>query len=215
MDGAEVAHINAREGGIAEEIRRLRDRDPSPHGDWTRAMETLAAPEPNLTVLCNMHVCQAEMESAAKIRSVVARNMLDLTRTRFCAKMFIDCTGDGWLGYYAGAKYRFGREASWQHQEHLAPEQPDMLTMSGCIKSGNLPFFPSETPVAYHAPAWVPPLPTDDKAFGRNITNDGARMYWWIEAPNVYDDMWDGEESRDALMLAVLGYYDHIKNHWS
>lgn len=216
MDGAEVAHINAREGGIAEEIRRLRDRDPSFQGDWTRAMERLTAAEPNLTVLCNMHVCQTEMENTAKIRSVVARNMHDLTRTRFAAKIFIDCTGDSWLGYYAGAKYRYGREAAWQHNEFLAPELADMLTMSGCIKSGNRPFFfQSETPVEYHAPVWVPALPTDDKAFGRNITGNGGSMYWWLEAPNVYDDMWDGEEARDALLMAILGYYDHIKNHWS
>ena len=216
MDGAEVAHINAREGGIAEEIRRLRDRDPSFHGDWTRAMEALTAAEPHLTVLCNMHVCQAEMESSGKIRSVVARNMLDLTRMRFAAKIFIDCTGDAWLGYYAGAKYRYGREASWQHNESIAPELADMRTMSGCIKSGNRPFFfKSETPVEYHAPAWVPAVPTDDKAFGRNITGNGGSMYWWLEAPNVYDDMWDGEEARDALLMAILGYYDHIKNHWS
>lgn len=216
MDGAEVAHINAREGGIAEEIRRLRDRDPAFHGDWTRAMETLAAAEPNLTVLCNHQICQAEMSSPSSIRSVIARDMRDLTFTRFTAAMYIDCTGDGWLGYYAGAKYRFGREGSWQHHEHLAPEKPDLLTMSGCIKSGNLPFFfQSETPVEYHAPAWVPPLPTDDKAFGRNITGKGDRMFWWLEAPNSYDDMWDGEESRDALLLAILGYYDHIKNYWS
>jgi len=216
MDGAEVAHINAREGGIAEEIRRLRDRDPSFQGDWTRAMETLTAVEPNLTVMCNMHVCQAEMTNAAKIRSVVARNMQDLTRTRFAAKIFIDCTGDSWLGYYAGAKYRYGREATWQHNESIAPELADMLTMSGCIKSGNRPFFfQSEIPVEYHAPVWVPALPTDDKTFGRNITGNGGSMYWWLEAPNVYDDMWDGEEARDALLMAILGYYDHIKNHWS
>lgn len=216
MDGAGIAHINARESGIAEEIRRLRDRDPSPHGDWTRAMETLTSAEPNLTVLCNYHICQAEMASSSKIQSVLARHMHELTLTRFSAKIFIDCTGDGWLGYYAGAKYRFGREACWQHNEHLAPEQADMLTMSGCIKSGNLPFFfPSETPVAYHAPEWVPPLPTNDKSFGRNITGNGGTLSWWIEAPNIYDNMWDGEEARDALMMAVLGYYDYIKNHWS
>ena len=216
MDGAGISHINAREGGIAEEIRRLRDRDPSFHGDWTRAMETLASAEPNLTVLFNMHVCRAEMESATKIHSVIARNMQDLTQTKFSAKIFIDCTGDAWLGYYAGAKYRYGREGSWQHNETIAPEFPDMLTMSGCIKSGNRPFFfKSETPVEYHAPAWVPALPADDKAFGRNITGNGGHMYWWLEAPNIYDDMWDGEEARDALLMAVLGYYDHIKNHWS
>jgi len=216
MDGASVVHINARETGIAEEIRQLRDRDPSSHGDWTRAMETLAAAEKDLTVLYNCHVCYAQMATPSRIRGVVAQNILDLTKTRYEAKVFIDCTGDGWLGYYAGAKYRFGREASWQHGEILAPDSADTQTMSGCIKSGNLPFFfKTETPVEYHAPEWVPPLPKSDKAFGRRIPGNGAGMHWWIELPNIYDDMYDAEQSRDALLMAHLGYYDHIKNHWS
>lgn len=47
FDGAEVAHPRAREGGIAEEIRRLRDLDTEYLGDWTRAMESL--PRQSLT----------------------------------------------------------------------------------------------------------------------------------------------------------------------
>jgi len=39
-------------------------------------------------------------------------------------------------------------------------------------------------------------------------------MAWWLEAPNTYDDMYDGEESRDALILVLLGYFDYLKNHW-
>lgn len=216
MDGAMVEHVYAREGGIAEEIRRLRDRDPTFIGDWTRAMEKLAAAEENLTVLCNMHVDGVEMESPSVIRSVRALNIRDLSRKKFDARIFIDCTGDAWLGYYAGAKIRFGREAAWQYGESLAPEVPDLITMSGCLKSGNRPFFfKTDEPVEYHAPEWVPQLPKDDREFGRVIRGNGASMMWWLEAPNNYDDLWDGEETRDALLMVVLGYYDHIKNYWS
>ena len=216
FDGASVAHINARETGIAEEIRRLRDRDTSNVGDWTRAMETLVAAEENLTVVYHKHVCQAQMQDEDTIESVIALDMRQLVKTRYEAKIFIDCTGDGWLGYHAGAKYRFGRESAAQHGESLAPQIPDMLTMSGCIKSGNLPFFEEmDGPVEYHAPAWVPALPKDDREFGRVINGNGSAWMWWIEIPNDYDDMNDGEQARDALLMLVLGYYDHIKNYWS
>ena len=216
MDGAEGAHIYARETGIAEEIRRLRDRDPSFQGDWTRAMETLTAAEENLTVLCDHHVCQTEMASRQRIRGVVAQNIRTLCRTRFTGKVFIDCTGDGWMGYYAGAKYRMGRESAAQYGEFLAPPIADTMTMSGCIRAGKLPFYyTAKEPVPYHAPAWVPALAQDDENFGRRIPGDGGHMHWWLEIPNTYDDMYDGEQSRDALLLAILGYYDHIKNYWS
>ena len=212
FDGAEVAHPRAREGGIAEEIRRLRDREPTAVGDWTSAMEQLVAKEPNLTVLCNKHVCDCETENG-KIRNVTVLDMNSLLKSKYSGKIFIDCTGDGWLGYYAGAKYRIGREAAHQHGEDIAPEVADTQTMSGCIRSGNLPFFfEAEEEIGYHAPAWVPKLPEDPKEFGRVI--HVPRMYWWLEVPNTYDDMYDGELARDALFMVILGFYDHLKNHW-
>lgn len=216
FDGATNNHINARESGIAEEIRRLRDRDPEDFGDWERAVTQLVLAEPNITLLYNTHVYNVEMESDSRIRGVYARNTRTLEATYFTAKMFMDCTGDAWLGYYAGAKMRFGREAAWQHNEGIAPPTADTLTMSGCIKSGNRPFFfDAGEPVEYHAPEWVPSLPKTDAEFGRVIKGNGAMLNWWLEAPNNYDDLWDGEETRDALLMVVLGYYDHIKNYWS
>ena len=213
FDGAEVAHPHAREGGIAEEIRRLRDRETSGVGDWTRAIEQLTANQENLTVLCDSHVCDAETENGT-IRAVTAMHMQTLCKTAFTAKQFIDCTGDAWLGYYAGAKYRFGREAAWQHKEDIAPEVADMQTMSGCIRSGNLPFFfDSDEDIPFQAPDWVPRLPADPSEFGRVIQE--PRMYWWLETPNTYDDMYDGELSRDALFLVILGYLHHLKNDWT
>ena len=214
FDGAEVAHPRARAGGIVEEIHRLRDREEDIIGDWTRAMEQLAKDEENLTVLVNAHVTGVQMKDDTTISGVTVLDMNTLLKTSYTARQFIDCTGDGWVGYYAGAKYRFGREAAYQHKEDIAPEAADTMTMSGCIRSGNLPFFfESEDDIEYHAPEWVPKLPEDEKEFGRVIQI--PRMYWWLEAPNTYDDMWDGEQTRDALFMVILGYYDHLKNHWS
>ena len=214
FDGAAVGHIYSRESGIAEEIRRLRDMDPNFSGDWTRAMEKLAAAEKNLTVVCDTHVYDVNMADNETIEAVQAINIRTLCKQRYTGKIFIDCTGDAWLGYYAGAKMRFGRESVAQHGEEAAAPIADTLTMSGCIKGDTKQFFEKmDHRVEYHAPAWVPKLPEDDAEFGRVIT--GAKMHWWLEAPNTYDDIWDAEESRDALLLVVLGFYDHLKNYWS
>ena len=44
---------------------------------------------------------------------------------------------------------------------------------------------------------------------------NGAKLHWWLEAPNTYDYMYDAEISRDALFLVLLGYIDHLKNAWA
>jgi len=84
-------------------------------------MEKLAAAEENLTVVCDTHVYGVEMSNDETIESVLAMNILTLAKFRFTGKIFIDCTGDGWVGYFAGAKSRFGREGFLQHEEGAAP----------------------------------------------------------------------------------------------
>ena len=115
FDGASAEHIFSRETGIAEEIRRLRDADPEYYGDWSRAMEKLIAAEKNLQVLYNGHVYDAEMKDDSVIGGVRVMDIRTLERSRFTARVFLDCTGDAWLGYYAGAKYRFGRESRHEY----------------------------------------------------------------------------------------------------
>jgi len=211
--GAEVGHHQAREGGIAEEIMRLRDRETEKVGEWTRPMEQLVAAEKNITLLRNANVCDVEMDGNT-IKSVVVQDYKSLCKTRYSAKLFSDCTGDAWLGYYAGAKFRYGREARYEHGESIAPEFADTITMSGCVRSGNVPYFiDTGAETTYTLPEWCPKLPEDEENFGRVIM--GPRVHWWMEAPNTFDDIYDGEETRDALLMVTMGSWDHMKNHWA
>ncbi len=210
FNGASSRQPNAREGGIAEEIRRMKEHDKI---SWTEALEKLVAKEPNLKIFYNWHVVDAEKTQENRISSVVAVNTRTLLYYTCSAKVFIDCSGDGWLGYFAGAKFRYGREALHQYNESMAPMQADTLTMSGCLMGSGLGFkaVDTEKPVSFHAPSWIPELP-EGEAFGRVIR--GVHGHWWLETPNDYDDLWEGEKVRDELIKIMLAFFNYLKNSW-
>ena len=53
---------------------------------------------------------------------------------RFAAPLFADCTGDGTIGFLAGADFRMGRESREQTGESMAPETPDKMTMGASVQ---------------------------------------------------------------------------------
>ncbi len=214
LDGAASRNRGAWEGGIANEIRNLHNTKGL---SWQNAMETICEAEENLTVFCSELCIDAESENG-HIISATTVNTDTLKKTKFYADFFCDCSGDGWLGYYAGAAYRVGREAKWEFGEAFAPDSPDTLSMSGCLcddQEGmpHMRIFRSEKTdkkVPFTAPEWAIKLPEGD-ALHREATGlSGAA--WWLENSNDHDDLWDDEFARDEMVRLGLGYFHWIKN---
>ncbi|MFW6171628.1 MAG: FAD-dependent oxidoreductase [Planctomycetota bacterium] len=212
--GAAVSHANAREGGIIEAAGRLRTR----HGfhRMSEPFRILSEQEDNLSVFLNEHVHAVEMsDDEESILAVRAVDTFTGVNRRYRGSVFIDCTGDGWVGYYAGADYRFGRESREEFGEDLAPREPDEITMSGCIM-GNLAIsFRAKDqgyPVTYEPPDWALELPSP-KAFGRRIRRVTTGE-WWLEHPGTFNDLEQAERARDELIRITFGFWDYLKNHW-
>ena len=129
--GASVSHPNARESGIMEEAGRVKAYFH--HQRMSEGFRIVAEEEKQLRIFYNRHVIAATMRDPQRIAAVTAVDTLSGQLSEFRGKMFIDGTGDGWVGYYAGAKYRLGRESRKEFGEDLAPAQADKITMSGCI----------------------------------------------------------------------------------
>ena len=204
-DGASNHQPNGRESGLVEEWNLL---DPNRGGHrLSAAAALLTGGETNLVVLLNERVTGAVSNADGRIAAVLARNTRTGRRTRVAGRLFVDATGDGWVGYYAGAKYRFGREAQAEFNEpksHM-PEKADALTMSGCLCS--YAYEMRETPVAYETPAWADVLPP---GFDRPVAS--LAMPWWLEHPNDLDDLADAEEARDELLRYNFAYWGWLKN---
>ncbi|MDE7407752.1 MAG: FAD-dependent oxidoreductase, partial [Muribaculaceae bacterium] len=67
------------------------------------------------------------------IQSVTVRHTENNTETVLKAPLFSDCTGDGTIGYLAGADFVMGRESRKEYNEALAPVEADSLTMGVSI----------------------------------------------------------------------------------
>ena len=213
INGAGSSKPNARESGIIEEVGRVKARFGYPK--MSEPFRIVAAKEKNLTVFLNRHVFAAEMDGKKRIAGVKAVDTLTNAIFRYRARMFIDCTGDGWLGYFAGADFRFGREARAEHNESLAPEKADKITMSGCLMGQRaLSFRSADTgkQAPYKPPPWAAKFPAPT-GFGRRIRGVTSG-HWWLEHPGTINDVWNAEEARDELIRISFGFWDYIKNRW-
>lgn len=211
------AHRGYHETGVIYEIKNIRYEEKL---SWSEAFDKFVKQEPNITLFSNMLIDDCQCENG-RIQSVHAVDTLRLTEHTFSADQFVDDTGDGWLGYYAGAAYHIGREAGWEYQEDFAPEDADGNTMSGC-NIGDHPDFHDticsygaefvEEDVEFTPPDWAIALPQ-----GEEMNRRPRRIImgeWWLENRNDYDDLWEQEYTRDALIRVAAGFFDWLKNSW-
>jgi len=133
------------------------------------------------------------------ITSVDAKHIRTGQELRFTAPLFIDCTGDGWLGYWAGALYSMGREPAGEFQESLAPTVGDAMTLGttlgwDSVDTGQVVNFP--------AVPWATSVSHDYTALAGD---------WWWEYGLTLDTIYDAEEIRDHLLQAIYGTFYNLK----
>ena len=158
--------------------------------------------EPNLTVLLSTRVFAAEKAADNAIASVRAFDLKRGRVVRIEAPLFADATGDGWLGFYAGADFRMGREARSEFGEpaEFAPEKPDGDTLGASLMWTSVD---GNAPVAFSAP-WAEP-----HACG--IVKVNGEWNWEY---GIHRDMIaEGEAIRDRLLLAIYGSFSLAKKN--
>ena len=150
-----------------------------------------------------IHVCTRAfaVEKDASGTRIAAVKALDWKRdrvVRFRAPLFCDATGDGWIGFWAGADFRMGREARAEHNEPMAPEKAD-----GDKLGASLMWTTAEanTDVPFSAP-WAEKWAQGEKA-------TAGEWYWEY---GIHHDMIDEAEwIRDRLLLAIYGAFSLAK----
>ena len=197
--------LDPGEGGIVEEFRSKTTEDFSP-----RMLQIVRA-EKSLDLYLNTHATGVRMKSAGRVAAVEALDVTTGRRLVFPGSIFIDCTGDGSIGVWAGAEHRHGREPRSVYDESRAPEQGDSHTMGGTLRYATAP---EAKPVPFRAPPWARKFPKcSDFNPSRHPRLRFGGWQWVIEYGGMFDTCADAEEIRDELLRIIWGMWDHAKNH--
>ncbi|MEO0447469.1 MAG: FAD-dependent oxidoreductase, partial [Verrucomicrobiota bacterium] len=155
------------------------------------------------------HIACGLEKQGDRIASVEAREVTSGVIKRFRAPVFIDATGDGWLGFWGGAEYRTGREAhaefeeKWdQHGDLWSPEVADNKVMGTSVlwngeQTNERQEFP-EVP-------WAMPVAKDHEAT--------KGEWYWEYSNNDLDQIADAEQIRDHMLRAIYGSFSNAKLH--
>ncbi len=202
-------HTEGIHGKGAAILERI-DTEHYPNGsaeaveDQRKREEVMAA---SGVVLFPLHLCCGLEKRGSQVASVEARQATTGIIRRFRAPVFIDATGDGWLGYWVGADYRYGRESSaefgeaWdEYGELWSPTMPDNRVMGSSVLWNSLDTNRrSEFPDV----PWAVPVAKDHSAV--------AGEWDWEYSSDELNQVDDVEQIRDHMLRAIYGSFANAK----
>ena len=229
-----LAKPDLEESGILHEIM-LDNKSRNDYYNfsiWDMVLFSTVKRQKNLTVYLSTAMESCEMGEGSTIRSIDAYQLTTETHWKISGKVFIDCTGNATLGYYAEAEFRTGSEGRDEFGEPDAPGQPNKERM------GNTLLFKAVDrghPVAFKKPDFARTFTEEELKYRTHSAVHGAQIkgevdkayvrmtsfstssvdygYWWIELPGETDDITDEyEQIRDELVSCIYGIWDHLKN---
>lgn len=202
----------AREGGVLDELiveNLYRNKEGNSIFFDALLLEKVWA-EPNITLHLNTAVYSIEMDSPDHIGKVIAFCSQNSTQYEVSAPYFCDASGDGIVGFLAGAAFRVGAEKGEIFGEKFI--LPDDF---GNLLGHSMYFYSKDAghPVKFVAPAFA--LQDIEKKIPRykDIHRDssGCRL-WWLEWGDNLDRVFDSEKIKEELWKVVYGVWDYIKN---
>lgn len=201
----------AREGGVIDELfveNLHRNPEGNPHLFDMVLLDRVIA-EANLSLFLNTAVYQVESDDGSRIRSVKAFCPQNETFYQFKAPLFCDASGDGIVGFQAGAAFRMGAESKDEFGEGFAPD-----SAYGELLGHTIFFYSKDVgkPVRYVPPDFALKDIARIPRFGQIRANDLGCQFWWLEFGGRYDTIRQTEEIKWELWKVVYGVWDYIKN---
>jgi len=178
---------------------------PEALADQKKREKTMAEGD-HITVFMPWRAYDVQTEGN-RIRSVDIFCVTSGRAKRLYSDIFIDTTGDGWIGYWAGAEYRYGRERHDEFDEHWSryddlwsPKTPDRKVMGSSLLWYSAA---GEEAVLFPEAPWAMDVAKDHIAI--------AGEWYWEYSRNDLHQVSDAEHIRDHLLKAIFGSFSNAK----
>jgi len=157
--------------------------------------------EKNISLFLNMHVIGVNM-NGKHINDIIASNIETGQETKFEAKLFSDCTGDGNLGFLAGANYMMGRESKQMTHENRAVDMADSITLGASVQ-----WYSKKEDIQTPFPVFE---------YGLNFTEENKQAVdkgeWTWETGMNINQITKAETIRDYGLLVIYSNWSFLKN---
>lgn len=203
----------AREGGVIDEIL-VENTYKNPEGNpiiFDTILLEKVTNEDNIELLLNTSVFEVVKKNTDQIKSVKAFCSQNSTQYQIEATYFCDASGDGIVGFMAGAAFRMGAESKDEFGEKFAPDES-----FGHLLGHSLYFYSKDTgkPVDYKPPSYAISMEEVEKIarFRKFGLQDQGCKFWWIEYGGRLDTVHETENIKWELWRIVYGVWNYFKN---
>jgi hypothetical protein len=202
----------AREGGVVDEIlveNLYRNKEGNAVIFDTILLEKVVN-ESNIILLLNTAVYQLIKKDDTSIEGVKAFCSQTSTGYLLKAPVFIDASGDGIVGFMAGAPFRMGAENKEEFGELFAPDEA-----YGKMLGHTIYFYSKDSgnPVKFVAPSYALKDIKDIPRYRSIESGMKGCSFWWFEYGGRFEDTVKAtEEIKWELWKVVYGVWDYIKN---
>lgn len=189
-------------GDLQKEFGPLKGGNAQPASQYEdEKKDRIIAGEENITLFANYRAIAVD-KNGSKIRSVTAKHIETGEELRFEAPLFSDCTGDGTIGFLAGADWSMGREGRDEFGESTAPEVGDRMTMGSSVQ-----WYSEDA----GEPTGFPRFQYGVEFNEKNCEKVPMGEWTWETGMNL-DQINDFERIRDYGLLVVYSNWSFLKN---
>ena len=201
----------AREGGVIDELlveNWYRNPEGNPLIFDTILLEKVVS-EPNIKLLLNTAIYEVEKSGPNTISGLKGFCSQNSTLYDLTAPLFCDASGDGIVGFQAGAAFRMGAESSEEFGEKFAP-----TAEYGELLGHSMYFYTKDVgrSVRFVPPAYALDDITKIPRYRNFNANEFGCQLWWIEYGGRLDTVHDTETIKWELWKVVYGVWNYIKN---